>query len=37
LAEAIEREVAWLKEQPAALAEQATTAVPVDINTPLNK
>jgi uncharacterized Zn finger protein len=33
LAEAIEREVTWLKEQPAALAEQATTAVPVDINT----
>ncbi len=31
-AEAIEREVAWLQEQPAALAEQATTAVPVDIN-----
>ncbi len=31
-AEAIERELTWLRKQPAASAEQATTAVPVDIN-----
>lgn len=31
-AEAIERELTWLQDQPAAPAEQATTALPVDIN-----